>query len=45
MPGNDGAGVPLQIEVANEKLGVIEVLTVKFKVAIESQFTAFVKIS
>ena len=45
VPGNSGATVPLQIAVGNEKLGVIKVLTVKFKVAIESQPTAFVRVT
>ena len=45
VTGNEGAAVPLQIEVGNEKIGVIVALTVKFNVAIESQFTAFVKVA
>ena len=39
--GNIGANVPLQREVGKENVGVIIGFTVRFNVAIESQFTAF----
>ena len=44
MPGSIGTAVPLQIDVKNEKLGVIIALTVKFNVAIESQPAAFIRV-
>ena len=45
VAGNNGATVPLQIEVENEKLGIIIVLTVKFNVATESQPAAFTRVA
>ena len=44
-PGNVGANVPLHKEVGNENVGVTIGVTVKSNVAIESQPTAFVRIT
>ena len=44
VPGNIGGAIPLQIEVGNEKLGIIIVATVKFNVVIESHPAAFTRV-